>query len=140
MIGEAQDVRDVAAYFDRIPDAERPETVLYTLNDGNLPALACLTGAFRHVRMGAAWWFNDTVEGIRRNLATIAEYSALGTNLGMLTDSRSFSSYARFDFFRRLLSGYLGGLAERGGNTIFPRRRPSRRIFVTIISKECSDY
>ncbi len=114
VIGEAQDVRDVAAYFDRIPDAERPETVLYTLNDGNLPALACLTGAFRHVRMGAAWWFNDTVEGIRRNLATIAEYSALGTNLGMLTDSRSFSSYARFDFFRRLLSGYLGGLAERG--------------------------
>ena len=114
VIGEAQDVRDVAAYFDRIPDAERPETVLYTLNDGNLPALACLTGAFRHVRMGAAWWFNDTVEGIRRNLATIAEYSALGTNFGMLTDSRSFSSYARFDFFRRLLSGYLGGLAERG--------------------------
>lgn len=64
--------------------------------------------------MGAAWWFNDTVQGIRRNLSTIAEYSVLGTNFGMLTDSRSFSSYARFDFFRRILSEYLGTLVERG--------------------------
>ena len=114
VIADAQEPEDVIAFFARIPDGERPETVLYTLNDGNLPALAALTGAFGNVKLGAAWWFNDTVEGIRRNLATIAEYSALGTNLGMLTDSRSFSSYARFDFFRRLLSGYLGGLAERG--------------------------
>lgn len=64
--------------------------------------------------MGAAWWFNDTVQGIRKNLSTIAEYSALGTNYGMLTDSRSFSSYARFDFFRRILSDHLGNLVERG--------------------------
>ena len=114
MIADGSRIEDVIGYFRQLTDDERPETILYTLNDSDLPALAALTGAFRHVKMGAAWWFNDTVEGIRRNLATIAEYSALGTNLGMLTDSRSFSSYARFDFFRRLLSGYLGGLAERG--------------------------
>ena len=88
--------------------------MLYTLNDSELPALAALTGAFRHVKPGAAWWFNDTVQGIRKNLSTIAEYSVLGTNFGMLTDSRSFSSYARFDFFRRILSDYLGNLAEKG--------------------------
>ena len=64
--------------------------------------------------MGAAWWFNDTVQGIRKNLSVIAEYSALGTNFGMLTDSRSFSSYARFDFFRRILSDYLGDLVVKG--------------------------
>ena len=64
--------------------------------------------------MGAAWWFNDTVEGIRNNLKKVAEYSALGTSFGMLTDSRSFSSYARFDFFRRLLCEYLGELVEKG--------------------------
>ena len=101
-------------FFKRIPDDERPQTVIYTLNDGNLSSIACLTGAFRRVRMGAAWWFNDTVEGIRRNLKIISEYSSLGNNLGMLTDSRSFSSYCRFDFFRRILCDYVGNLVELG--------------------------
>lgn len=114
LIGEPQSVKDVIKFFDRIPDSERPQTVLYTLNDDNLASLAAVTGAFRNVRMGAAWWFNDTVEGIKKNLRTVAEYSVLGTNLGMLTDSRSFSSYAHFDFFRRILADYLGNLAERG--------------------------
>ena len=52
--------------------------------------------------------------GIKRNLKTIAEYSAFGTNLGMLTDSRSFSSYCRFDFFRRILADYIGAKVESG--------------------------
>lgn len=114
VIASASPIENVIAFFQQLSDEERPETVLYTLNDSELPALAALTGAFRHVKLGAAWWFNDTVQGIRRNLSTIAEYSALGTNFGMLTDSRSFSSYARFDFFCRILSEYLGTLVERG--------------------------
>ena len=91
-----------------------PKTVLYTLNPMVAPALATLSGAFRNVRVGAAWWFNDTVLGIRKQLETVAEYAALGTNLGMLTDSRSFASYARFDFFRRILADLVGGYVERG--------------------------
>lgn len=114
LIGEEQSVKDMVRFFSQIPDAHRPQTVLYTLNDSNLPAIACVTGAFRGVRMGAAWWFNDTVEGIKRNLKTISEYSVLGTNFGMLTDSRSFASYVRFDFFRRLLSEHIGALVEAG--------------------------
>lgn len=114
VIASAQKIENVIAFFAQLSDGERPETILYSLNDSDLPALACVTGAFRHVRMGAAWWFNDTVEGIRKNLSVMAEYSVLGTNFGMLTDSRSFSSYARFDFFRRILSQYLGNLAEKG--------------------------
>ena len=114
VIADGSRIEDVIAFFQQLSDEERPETVLYTLNDSELPALAVLTGAFRHVKPGAAWWFNDTVQGIRKNLSTIAEYSVLGTNFGMLTDSRSFSSYARFDFFRRILSEYLGNLAEKG--------------------------
>lgn len=114
VIASASPIENVIAFFQQLSDEERPETVLYTLNDSELPALAAITGAFRHVKLGAAWWFNDTVQGIRRNLSTIAEYSVLGTNFGMLTDSRSFSSYARFDFFRRILSEYLGTLVERG--------------------------
>ena len=114
VIADGSRIEDVIEFFKQLSDEERPETILYTLNDAELPSLACLTGAFRHVKMGAAWWFNDTVQGIRKNLSVIAEYSALGTNYGMLTDSRSFSSYARFDFFRRILSEYLGNLVERG--------------------------
>lgn len=91
-----------------------PKTLLYSLNPSVVPALAALSGAFRNVRVGAAWWFNDTVEGIRRQLRTVAEYAALGTNLGMLTDSRSFASYVRFDFFRRILADTVGTWVENG--------------------------
>lgn len=114
VIGEMPSVQNIIGFLSRIDDDERPNTVLYTLNDANLASVACITGAFRKVRMGAAWWFNDTVEGIRRNLKVISEYSSLGNNLGMLTDSRSFSSYCRFDFFRRILCDYVGNLVEKG--------------------------
>lgn len=114
LIGETQNVKDIVTFFNQVKDDERPKTILYTLNDGNLAEIACVTGAFRNVRMGAAWWFNDTLNGIKKNIETIVEYSVLGTNLGMLTDSRSFSSYSRFDFFRRILSDYIGGKVENG--------------------------
>lgn len=114
LIGKEQDVNDLISFLAKTPDNKRPQTVLYTLNDNNLSAIVCATGAFRNVKAGAAWWFNDTVRGIYKNLETIAEYGVLGTNFGMLTDSRSFSSYVRFDFFRRLLSNYMGRLVENG--------------------------
>ena len=114
IISETPSVHNVLAFFKQIKDEERPNTILYTLNDANLASMACISGAFRNVRMGAAWWFNDTVEGIRRNLKIISEYSSLGNHLGMLTDSRSFSSYCRFDFFRRILCDYVGNLVEKG--------------------------
>ncbi len=91
-----------------------PKTILYTLNPACAPSLCTLSGAFPQVRVGAAWWFNDTVLGIKKQIETIAEYAALGTNLGMLTDSRSFASYARFDFFRRLLADVVGNWVENG--------------------------
>ncbi len=95
-------------------EGKLPKTVLYTLNPACVPALCTLSGAFPNVRVGAAWWFNDTVEGIRRQIKLTAEYAALGTNLGMLTDSRSFASYARFDFFRRILADVVGEWVENG--------------------------
>jgi len=114
VVGEVPSVKNVVGFLAQISDDERPNTILYTLNDSNLASMACICGAFRNVRMGAAWWFNDTVEGIRRNLKIISEYSSLGNNPGMLTDSRSFSSYCRFDFFRRILCDYVGVLVEKG--------------------------
>lgn len=114
VMSSPQSPEGLIRFLASIPDGERPEILLYTLNDSGLASLTCVTGAFRNVRMGAAWWFNDSLLGIRKNLETIAEYGALGTSTGMLTDSRSFSSYARFDFFRRILSNLVAGYVERG--------------------------
>ena len=91
-----------------------PKIVVYPLNDYDLRAIATLTGAFPSVKLGAAWWFNDTVNGIKRQMETAAEYSAFGTQYGMLTDSRSFSSYVRFDFYRRILSTFIGERVKNG--------------------------
>ena len=57
---------------------------------------------------------NDTLEGIKNNLRIISDYNVLGNNLGMLTDSRSFSSYSRFDFFRRILCSFVGEFVIKG--------------------------
>ena len=114
MRGQA-DTDRLAHFFDGLSSrGAMPRTVLYSLNPTDVPALAALTGAFPRARVGAAWWFNDTLIGIRRQLETISEYSVLGTSLGMLTDSRSFASYARFDFFRRILADMIGSMVSRG--------------------------
>ena len=91
-----------------------PTIVVYPLNDYDLRAVATLTGAFPTVKVGAAWWFNDTLGGIKRQLETVAEYSVLGTQFGMLTDSRSFSSYVRFDYYRRILASFIGEKVDGG--------------------------
>ncbi len=91
-----------------------PQIILYPLNDNSLRVLAAISGAFPNVLIGAAWWFNDTVCGIRRQMETVSEYAAFGTQLGMLTDSRSFSSYVRFDFYRRLLADFIAAKVDAG--------------------------
>lgn len=91
-----------------------PQTVIYTLNPTNADQIASIAGAFPNVRCGAAWWFCDHKRGIRQEIEIIAENSSLGTFLGMLTDSRSFLSYARHDYFRRILCDTLGEFVENG--------------------------
>ena len=114
VIGKEPDLENVMNFLDRLPDGDRPAMILYTLNPNAIAPLACISGAFRNVYIGAAWWFNDTLSGIARNLDWISEYACLGTNLGMLTDSRSFSSYSRFDFFRRILCTFVGRKVDKG--------------------------
>ena len=131
VIGDAPDVSSVERFLASFGEAERPEIILYTLNDTSLRAIAALCGAFRGVRVGAAWWFNDTKLGIRRALETVAEYGALGTFPGMLTDSRSFAGYSRFDFFRRILCGFVGELVDRGEYTAEHAKELLNRICLT---------
>jgi len=114
-IGERVPVADIARVFNAIADGgDMPSIVIYSLDPSTTEALVSLAGSFRGVRVGAAWWFNDHKRGIRRVLECVAESGYLGSFAGMLTDSRSFLSYARHDYFRRILCSYLGELVESG--------------------------
>jgi len=97
-----------------------PKTVLYSINPNDNAALGALIGCFQDssaagkLQHGAAWWFNDTNLGIRAHLYNLAESALLGNFIGMLTDSRSFLSYVRHDYFRRILCDVIGGFVENG--------------------------
>ena len=138
VMSSASAVENVITFLNSLADEERPKTVLYTLNPTAIAPLTCACGAFRNVKVGPAWWFNDTALGIRRNLEIIAEYGVLGTNYGMLTDSRSFSSYVRFDFFRRILASYLGELVEKGEYDLASAIQTAKNISYYNIKKELS--
>ena len=64
--------------------------------------------------MGSAWWFNDTKQGMEAQITELANMSVLGNFVGMLTDSRSFLSYTRHEYFRRILCNIIGSWVERG--------------------------
>lgn len=96
-----------------------PKTILYSLNPNDWLALTTIMGCFQKdtvqkLQLGCAWWFNDTRGGMRRQLETFAEESLLPNFVGMLTDSRSFLSYPRHEYFRRILCELFGEWAERG--------------------------
>lgn len=91
-----------------------PKTVIYTLNESNIAQIASIAGAFPNVKCGAAWWFCDHKRGIEDEIKVIAENGCLGEFYGMLTDSRSFLSYARHDYFRRILCNIIGDWVDKG--------------------------
>lgn len=91
-----------------------PKTVIYSLNESNIAQIASIASAFPNVKCGAAWWFCDHRRGIEDEINVIAENGCLGEFYGMLTDSRSFLSYARHDYFRRILCNMIGQWVEKG--------------------------
>ena len=97
-----------------------PKTILYTLNPKDNPVLSTLPQCFSQdgvpgkVQFGAAWWLNDHKEGITEHLKRLGEQGMLADFVGMLTDSRSFLSYARHDYFRRILCSFIGNLVDEG--------------------------
>lgn len=91
-----------------------PHMILYTLNPSNAAQIASIAGAYPNVRLGTAWWFCDHKRGITEQMQIIAENGSLGSFLGMLTDSRSFLSYARHDYFRRILCSFVADAVDSG--------------------------
>ncbi len=98
-----------------------PRTVLYSINPADNAGLDALIGAFQdnaggmpRVQHGSAWWFNDNKSGMRAQIKSLANMSVLGNFVGMLTDSRSFVSYPRHEYFRRILCDVIGEWIELG--------------------------
>ena len=97
-----------------------PKTILYSLNPADDQWLDSLLGAFQSdeipgkVQHGSAWWFNDHKTGMQHQLTSLANLGILGNFIGMLTDSRSLLSYARHEYFRRILCDLIGTWVENG--------------------------
>ena len=97
-----------------------PKPLLYSLNPGDNAMLDSVIGCYSapgtpgKVQHGSAWWFNDTLKGMEEQMASLASIGMLGCFVGMLTDSRSFLSYTRHEYFRRILCGMLGRWVENG--------------------------
>ena len=90
------------------------KVILYNLNPKDNDALATMASNFRNCIFGPAWWFCDHKDGIEEQIRVYARTSTLGNYVGMLTDSRSFLSYPRHEYFRRILCNYIGNLVENG--------------------------
>lgn len=97
-----------------------PKTILYSLNPNDNYTLGTLMGCFQKapyrskIQLGSAWWFNDQKDGMEAHLRALGNLGVLGCFIGMLTDSRSFISYPRHEYFRRILCNLIGGWVEEG--------------------------
>ena len=97
-----------------------PKTIIYSLDASDNAFIDTLIGAFQgteiagKIQHGSAWWFNDNKQGMKDQLISLANLSLLGNFVGMLTDSRSFLSYTRHEYFRRILCALIGEWVENG--------------------------
>lgn len=99
---------------------ELPKTILYCLNPRDNEMLGTMIGNFQgggiagKIQFGSGWWFNDQKDGMQRQLEQLSQLGLLSQFIGMLTDSRSFLSYTRHEYFRRILCNVIGGWVENG--------------------------
>ena len=97
-----------------------PKTIIYSLNPNDNQAIGTILGCFQDstavakIQQGSAWWFNDHKTGMQDQMISLANLGNLSGFVGMLTDSRSFLSYTRHDYFRRILCNLIGGWVENG--------------------------
>jgi glucuronate isomerase len=120
-INDARNAAGLAKLLDRLEKADAlPRTILYSLNANDFELLASIMGCFQKgpdrgkIQLGSAWWFLDHKDGMSRQIDALGSLGCLGNFVGMLTDSRSFLSYTRHEYFRRILCRKLGEEVERG--------------------------
>jgi glucuronate isomerase len=112
---------EMADFFNALEKKDLlPKTIVYSLNPNDNQVIDTVIGCFQgggeicKIQHGSAWWFNDNLPGIKEHLVLLANYGYLAGFIGMLTDSRSFLSYPRHEYFRRILCDLLGKWVENG--------------------------
>ncbi|HEY9055117.1 MAG TPA: glucuronate isomerase [Rectinemataceae bacterium] len=126
-ISDAPIIAPLAGFLDLLDsEGSLPKTILYSLDDTKNASLAVLAQGYAgsygegekgipgKIQYGSAWWFNDHLDGMTRHFVQTASVSAIGSWVGMLTDSRSFLSYPRHEYFRRILCRIVGRWVEEG--------------------------
>ena len=120
-IGDWSVTENLAKLFDRLEREDSlPRCILYSLNPKDNEMLATLMGCFQKapdrgkIQLGSAWWFLDQKDGMKKQLEALSALGCLGNFVGMLTDSRSFLSYTRHEYFRRILCQKLGQEVANG--------------------------
>ena len=99
---------------------EPPKTILYSLNPNDNASIGTILGCFQNaktigrIQQGSAWWFNDHKTGMQEQMISLANLGTLSNFVGMLTDSRSFLSYTRHEYFRRIMCELIGGWVDNG--------------------------
>ena len=120
-INDLQIAEKLAAFMNKLDFADiLPKTILYTLNPKDNYTLGTMLGNFQRapipgkIQFGSGWWFNDQRDGMEAQMQALANLGMLSRFVGMLTDSRSFVSYTRHDYFRRILANLVGKWVEEG--------------------------
>lgn len=123
-ISEDNSIRNMSRLFDKLNDENAlPRTIIFNLNPKMNAEIMTLIGCFQSdeargkIQYGPAWWFLDNKVGMYKHLDDLTATGHLGAFVGMLTDSRSFLSYPRHHYFRRILCNYLGRMMENGEMT-----------------------
>lgn len=111
----------LSKFLDKLDDTdELPKTILYCLNPRDNEILGTIIGCFQgggipgKIQVGSGWWFNDQKDGMTKQIISLANLGLLSLFVGMLTDSRSFLSYTRHEYFRRILCNIIGEWVESG--------------------------
>lgn len=120
-IGDSPQASELAQFLDRLErENSLPKTIIYNLNPADNYVVATMIGNFQDgeiagkIQMGSGWWFLDQWEGMQWQMNALSNQGLLARFIGMLTDSRSFLSYPRHEYFRRCLCDLLGTDVERG--------------------------
>jgi len=120
-MGDLPQVTALAQYLDRLDTTDQlPKTIVFNINPADNYAIATLIGSFQDgssagkIQLGSAWWFLDSKEGIEAQLNALSNCGLLSRFVGMVTDSRSFLSFPRHEYFRRVLCNLLGQEVESG--------------------------
>lgn len=120
-VGDSEIAIGLSRFLDSLASEEKlPKTILFTLNPKDNYVLGTMLGNFQNsdapskIQFGSAWWFNDNIDGMYTQMKALGNLGMLGKFVGMVTDSRSFLSYPRHEYFRRIMCNLIGDIVENG--------------------------